>query len=103
MKVNRLSLGLQEQLKEASNFNTARSETLFDKKKLGVNDNEEVNFSNLEVDDLNITEDQISNLLGSFTDEIINIFNGKIPEALNDNPLKEQNPNNPSQNPVFTA
>lgn len=100
MKVNRLSLGLQEQLKEASKFNTARSETLFDKKKFGVNENEEINFSNLDIDDLNITEDKISSLLGSFTDEIINVFNGKIPAPPNDNPLKEQNPD---QNPVFTA
>ena len=89
MKVNRLSLGLQEQLKEASNFNTARSETLFDKEKFGIpkDSQEEVNFANLDVADLNISEDQIGNL----------------PDLFGDNPLKQQDKQNPEQKPVFTA
>ena len=93
MKVNRLSLGLQEQLKEASNFNTARSETLFDKEKL----------ANLDVADLNISEDQIGNLLKSFETEVINVFSNNLPDLFGDNPLKQQDKQNPEQKPVFTA
>ena len=35
-------------------------------------------FSNVEVDDLNISEDQIRALLGSFTDEIIKVFGAQF-------------------------
>ena len=105
MKVNRLSLGLQDQLKEASNFNTARRETLFDKEKFGIpiDSQEEVNFANLDVADLNISEDQIGNLLKSFETEVINVFSNNLPDLFGDNPLKQQDKQNPEQKPVFTA
>lgn len=69
MQVNRLSLGLQEELKSATNYNTARSETLFDNSLTEKRD-----FSNLDVTDLNITEDKIAGLLTSFADEIVSVF-----------------------------
>ncbi len=103
MKVNRLSLGLQEQLKEASKFNTARSATLFDSGKFGAEKVEDINFANLDVEELNITEDQIGNLLKSFEDEVISVFSGKIPDLFADNPLKQNNKENPNASPMFTA
>ena len=112
MQVNRLSSGLQEALKSASNFNTARSETLFDKEKYGVNDDGEINFGNINIDDLNITSDQISNLLEFFSDEIISIFGSDLPDLFgkkagltgqnNTLPNKQEN-NAPRTNTVFTA
>ena len=97
MQVNRLSLGLQEALKTASNYNTARSETLFDQNRYGEN-GEEIDFSNLNVDDLNITVDKIQNLLQLFADEIIAVFWGEIP-GINTNNEQPQNPQqgNPAQ------
>ena len=68
MQVNRLSVGLQEELKAATNYNTARSETLFDSAITEKRD-----FSNLDVADLNITEDKIAGLLTSFADEIVSV------------------------------
>lgn len=108
MQVNRLSLGLQEALKRASNFNTARSETLFDKEKFGVGEDGEINFGNLTIEDLNITEDQISNLLESFSDEVINVFSTGMPDLFGKNPMnpqENQTPQSPqtNPNPVFTA
>lgn len=103
MQVNRLSSGLQEQLKSATNFNTARSETLFDKGKYGSGKDGNVDFSTLNTDDLNITGDQIGGLLDGFADEVINVFSGMIPDFAGDNPLKGNDPTNPEQKPVFTA
>lgn len=108
MQVNRLSIGLQEELKTASNYNTARSETLFDKGMLNTPKDEngkelEVDFSSLNVEDLNITSDQIANLLNGFADEVISVFSSKMPDLFGDNPLKENNPNAQNKNPVFTA
>ena len=96
-------MGLQEQLKEASNFNTARSATLFDSGKFGAEKVEDINFANLDVEELNITEDQIGNLLKSFEDEVISVFSGKIPDLFGDNPLKQNNKENPNASPMFTA
>lgn len=91
MQVNRLSFGLQEELKRASNYNTARSETLFASGTLGkaANGEEKNDFSAMNVEDLNISADQISNLLDSFADEIVNIFSGKFVEPA------QQTPGNP--------
>lgn len=69
MQVNRLSLGLQEELKSVTNYNTPRSETLFENVNADKRD-----FSNLNVEDLNITEDKIATLLTSFADEIVSVF-----------------------------
>ena len=109
MQVNRLSLGLQEALKTASNFNTARSETLFDTEKYGVSkeDGEELDFSNLDIEDLNITEDQIAGLFAMFQDEIVAVFGSNLPFL----PTPKQNgttPNDPQnttspQNPESNA
>lgn len=74
MQVNRLSLGLQEELQKATNFNTARSENLFDSDLYQKNDNGEVDFSSIELEDLNISDSQIQTLLGAFTDEITKFF-----------------------------
>lgn len=103
MQVNRLSVGLQEELKSASNFNTARSATLFDKEKFGASKDDDLDFSSLNVDDLGITSDQISNLLDGFADEVINVFSGKMPIVPADNPLRGNDPANPNDSPVFTA
>lgn len=103
MQVNRLSTGLQEQLKTASNFNTARSETLFDKTKFAVNDDNEIDFGSLDIDDLNISQDQIAGLLGNFTDEIIKAFSGKLPDMSQDNPFRVNDPFNSEQKNSFTA
>lgn len=103
MQVNRLSTGLQEQLKQASNYNTARNETLFDKEKFGAKKGEKVDFESLSVDDLDITEDQIGNLLNGFADEVVNVFSTKISDLFGDNPLKTNDPANPQEKPVFTA
>lgn len=113
MQVNRLSLGLQEALKTASNFNTARSETLFDKEKFGVSEEngEDVNFANLNIEDLNITSDQISNLLGMFADEVIAVFSGNLPDMFEKDQNNPDSPKKPTgietpqqQTPtVFTA
>ena len=73
MQVNRLSVGLQEELKAATNYNTARSETLFDSAITEKRD-----FSNLDVADLNITEDKIAGLLTSFADEIVSVFGSSL-------------------------
>ncbi len=101
MQVNRLSVGLQEELKTATNFNTARNEALFDKEQAASKNGEEVDFSSLDLDDLNITQDQIGGLLDRFADEIINVFSGKM------SGLPVQNPENPANqqqnNPVFIA
>ena len=93
MQVNRLSLGLQEALKIASNYNTARSDTLFEQNLYGTN-GEKIDFSNLNIDDLNITEDQIQNLLQMFADEIIAVFGSEIPGI---NPNNNQPKNTPGQ------
>lgn len=103
MQVNRLSTGLQEQLKQATNFNTARNETLFDKEKFGAAKDGKVDFSSLNVDDLEITEDKIGKLLGGFADEVVNVFSNKMPDLFGDNPLKTNDPTNPKDKPVFTA
>ena len=84
MQVNRLSYGFQEELKTASHYNTARADTLF------AQSGENVEFSNLDVSELNITEDQIATLFGSFTNEVIKAFGTKMPQILaGDNPLRE--------------
>ena len=101
MQVNRLSLGLQEALKSASNFNTARSETLFDKEEFGVSEEEgqeqELDFSTLNTDDLNITEDQIAGLFAMFQDEVIAVFGSGLPFMSPKN--NENDPNANPQNP----
>ncbi len=74
MQVNRLSFSLQEELQKTTNFNTARNETLFDNDNYQKNENGEVDFSQLEIEDLKITDSQIQTLLGSFTDEITKFF-----------------------------
>ena len=81
MQVNRFSLGFQEALKSATNFNTARSETLFDDEKYGVSkeDGEELDFSTWNIEDLNVTEDQIANLFDMFKDEVIAVFGSNLP------------------------
>lgn len=98
MQVNRLSAGLQEALKTASNFNTARSETLFDKEKYGVGEDGEIDFGSINVDDLNITADQISNLLEMFSDEIISIFGSDLPDMFGKNPALAGQNNQPQDN-----
>ncbi len=94
MQVNRLSLGLQEALKSATNFNTARSETLFDAEQYGVSkeDGEELDFSSLNVDDLNITEDQIAGLFSMFQDEVIAVFGSNLPFIPTQNRDNQNNP-----------
>lgn len=74
MQVNRLSFSLQEELQKATNFNTARNETLFDTEKYEKNENGDVDFSQIEIEDLQITDSQIQTLLGAFTDEITKFF-----------------------------
>ena len=74
MQVNRLSFWLQEELQRASNFNTARSETLFDSENYPQNEEGNVDFSDINIEDLNISDAQIQSLLGSFTDEITKFF-----------------------------
>ena len=105
MQVNRLSTGFQEQLKSATNYNTQRFETLFNKQDYAVNNEGKVDFSSLEVEDLDITQNQSAGLLGSFTDEVIKAFSTKFPEiATADNPLQQSNdPANPQSKPTFTA
>ena len=103
MQVNRLSTGLQDQLKMASNFNTARSETLFDKEKYNVNDDGEIDFTSLNVEDLDITETQIANLLSGFAQEVINVFSDKYPDLAEDNPLVSKDSVNPQNQAAFTA
>ena len=103
MQINRLSTGLQDQLKMASNFNTARSETLFDKEKYNVNDDGEIDFSSLNVEDLDISETQIANLLSGFAQEIINVFSDKYPALAKDNPLISENQQNSESKSTFTA
>lgn len=98
MQVNRLSSGLQEALKSASNFNTARSDTLFDNEKYNLNENGEIDFGSINVDDLNITKDQISNLLETFSDEIINIFGSDLPDMFNKNQILNPKNNNQPDN-----
>ena len=99
MQINRLSLGLQEELKTASNFNTARSESLFRFQAANAmgagqtnqapneSKKEEVDFSSLDVKDLNITGKQIEKLLNGFSDEVIKVFSSDL--AL-DNPLRNK-------------
>lgn len=77
MQVNRLSTGLQEELKVASHFNTARSDTLFG------NDDEsgdgtQTDFGNYDVDDLGITSRKIKDLLNGFSDEVIKVFSSEL-------------------------
>lgn len=103
MQVNRLSMGLQEQLKQASNFNTARNETLFDKEKFGIQKDDEIDFSSLNVEDLDITEEKIGNLLNGFAEEVVNVFSNKMPDLLADNPLRTNDSANNKEKPVFTA
>lgn len=92
MQVNMLSLGLQDALKESTNFNTARSSTLFDNELFPKNDNGEIDFASLNVEDLNITPDQISNLLAGFAQEIVKVFGGdENPKANTNQPV----PTNP--------
>lgn len=75
MQINRLSIGLQEELKRASGYNDERVENLFPDMNGTSNSTD---FSNVEIDDLNISEDQIRALLGSFTDEIIKVFGAQF-------------------------
>lgn len=76
MQINRLSIGLQEELKRASGYNNERIEgNLFSDMNRGT---QSTNFSDFEIDDLNISEDQIRALLGSFTDEIIKVFGAQF-------------------------
>ncbi len=93
MQVNRFSFGLQEALKSATNFNTARSETLFDAGLYGNNgeNGEEIDFSTLNIEDLNITEEKIAALFSMFQDEIIAIFGSNLPFM---QPPKNNDPNN---------
>ncbi len=108
MQVNRLSTGLQEELKTATNFNTARNETLFQYQAAtaassgitGQNGNQNSDFSELDTDDLNITPSQIERLLNDFSDEIIKVFSGDL---ILDNPLREQNNGQENGTATFTA
>ena len=97
MQVNRLSLGFQEALKSATNFNTARSETLFDEEKYGTSkeDGEELDFATLNIEDLNITEDQIANFFEMFKDEVIAVFGSNLPFM---NPQNNKNTNDTQNN-----
>ncbi len=80
MQVNRLSLSSQEELKRAINFNANSNEALFSDNANGT----QVDFSEMNIEDLNISEDQIRVLLGSFTDDIIRIFGAQyVPSAQN--------------------
>ena len=107
MQINRLSPGLQEELKSASNFNTARNETLFQYQAATAVSSgttgqkpRSVDFSELDTDDLNITPGQIEDLLAGFSEEIIKVFSSDI---LLDNPLREQNNGQESGTTTFTA
>ena len=75
MQINRLSIGLQEELKRASGYNDGRVDSLFPE--MG-NNSDNTDFRNLDLDDLNISEDQIRTLLGSFSDEIIRVFGAQF-------------------------
>lgn len=118
MQVNRLSLGLQEQLKIASNFNTARSDSLFQYQAAtaatagsGVAPNtgtsagkKDTDFSKLDTKDLNISSDEIGGLLAGFSDEVIKVFSSDI---LLDNPLRKaptgEEGGTQGNSPIFTA
>ena len=104
MQVNRLSFGLQEELKTASHYNTARADTLFGNP---ANETNAVNFADLEVSELNISEDKIAVLLGSFTNEVIKAFGAKMPQILaGDNPLKtsqDETADSSESSTVYTA
>lgn len=97
MQVNRLSLGLQEELKTATNYDTARNETLFDNSIA-----EKKEFSNYDVADLNITEDKIAGLLTSFADEIISVFGSSL-SFISKNNFDNSNNINPEYNKASDA
>lgn len=105
MQVNRLSTGLQEQLKSATNYNSQRFDTLFNKENYAVNEEGKIDFSSIEVEDLDVSQAQIAGLLGSFTNEVIKAFSTKFPElASADNPLQQSNdPANPQNKKMFSA
>lgn len=73
MQVDRLSPSLQDELQRITHYNTARSETLFD-----APISPSGNFGDYDIADLNITEDQIANLLSTFADEIVSIFGSTL-------------------------
>lgn len=114
MQINRLSSGLQEELKTASHFNTARSDTLFQYQAStaagagaaganGGGNGKKPDFGNLDIKDLNINSDQIEGLLNGFSDEVIKVFSS---EFTGDNPLRNQgqtSPDGQESSPTFTA
>ncbi|MBS4759209.1 MAG: hypothetical protein KHX03_00740 [Clostridium sp.] len=109
MQINRLSPGLQEELKTATNYNTARNETLFQYQAAGAvssgasgnqGNKKDVDFSKLDTRDLNITPEQIEGLLADFSDEVIKVFSSDL---ILDNPLREQNNTQENGTPTFTA
>ena len=94
MQVNRLSLRLQGELKEATNYNDKRTEDV-----LFTNQTQQptpvkqpADFGQTDLSDLPITPAIIGNLLSSFADEIISIFGSDIP-SLPSEPAPENNPN----------
>lgn len=110
MQINRLSTGLQEELKIASHYNTARSDTLFENMvpvaagagASGRNGGKP-DFESLDTRDLNINSDQIEGLLDGFADEVIKVFSS---EFTGDNPLKnpgQTSPDGQESSPTFTA
>ncbi len=117
MQVNRLSLGLQQELQAASNFNTARNETLFNHQVSTAatsgaagtapaqnGGKKETDFSKLDTRDLGISSKDIAGLLDGFSDEVIKVFSSDL---LLDNPLREapsgQENGQNGGSPVFTA
>ena len=100
MQVNRLSVSLQEALKTATNFNTSRNETLFNKNVFEKDEQGKIDFEKINTDDLNINQGHIAKLLGSFEDEIINVFSSNLFGDWNGNTTEKENSN---KNTVFTA
>ena len=95
MQVNRLSLRLQDELREATNFNTKQTEENLFQNQLQQVQQQNVrqqSFESMDLSDLPVTPTIIGNLLSSFADEIINVFGSDVPAQSPELP-PENNPN----------
>lgn len=93
MQVNRLSLRLQDELKQATNYNDKRTEdALFaNQQQPQVQARQQSDFAQKDLSDLPITPAIIGNLLSSFADEIISVFGKDAPVQSPETP-PENNP-----------
>lgn len=100
MQVNRLSVSLQEALKTATNFNTSRNESLFNKNRFDQNEQGHIDFGKINTEDLNVNQGHIAKLLGSFEDEIVNVFSNNLFGDWNGNTSNKESNN---KSTTFTA